>query len=89
MKVIGQLQEEKVEHLFIISDLKEEVVFLNSKHDNMTKSVRMLNSSSDVMDEIIQTSKNVGNVHGLGYDNQVVINKGKGFVMKFVQPKRK
>lgn len=55
----------------------------------MTKSVRMLNSSSDVLDEILQTGKNVGNVQGLGYDNLVMMNKGKWSVMKFVQPKRK
>lgn len=77
-KIIPQLQEEKVEHLSIISDLKEEVVLLNSKIDNMIKSVRMLNSSFDVLDEILQTGKNAGNVQGLGYDNQGVMNKGKG-----------
>lgn len=55
----------------------------------MTKSVRMLNNSSDVLDENFQTGKNARNVQGLGYDNQVVMNKGKGSVMKFVQPKRK
>lgn len=43
----------------------------------MTKFVRILNSSSDVLDEILQTGKNAGNVRGLGYDNIVGMNKGK------------
>lgn len=85
-KTISQLQEEKVEHLSIISDLKEEVVLLNSKIDNMTKSVRILNNSSDVLDEILQTGTNAGNVQGLSYENQGVMNKGKGFVMNLVPP---
>lgn len=59
-----------MEHLSTISNLKEEVVLLNLRIENMTKSIRMLNSSSDVLDEILQTRKNVGNVQGLGYDYQ-------------------
>lgn len=59
------------------------------KLDNITKFVRMLNNSSDVLDEILQTGKNAGNVKGLGYDNQVMMNKVKGYVMNFVHPKRK
>lgn len=54
----------------------------------MAKSIRMLNNSSDVLDEILQTGKNAGNVQGLGYDNQGVMNKGKRFVMNFVPPER-
>lgn len=54
----------------------------------MNKFVRMLNSSSNVLDEILQTGKNARNVQGLGYDNQGVMNKGKGYVMNFVPPKR-
>ncbi|XP_050875764.1 uncharacterized protein LOC127079425 [Lathyrus oleraceus] len=86
-KTIAQLQAEKVEHLSIISVLKEEVVLLNSRIDNMTKSVRMLNNSSDVLDEILQTGKNAGNVQGLGYGYQGGMNKGKGPAMNFVLPK--
>ena len=81
-KLIAQLQAEKVEHISIIADLKEEVVLLNSKLDNMTKSVRMLNNGSTVLDEILQTGKNAGNVKGLGYRNQAVKNKKSE--MKFV-----
>ena len=88
-KVITKLQAERLKHLTVISGLKDEVVLLNSKLDNMTKSVRMLNSSSDVLDEILQIGKNAGDVKGLGYDNQVVMKKGKMPAMKFVQPKRK
>lgn len=86
-KTIAQLQDEKVEHLSIIFDLKVEVVLLNSRIDNMTKYVRMLNSSSDVLDENLQTGKNTGNVQGLGYDYQGGMNKGKGLAMNFVPSK--
>lgn len=40
----------------------------------------MLNNISDVLDEILQTSKNVGNVKGLGYGNQVVMITGIKYV---------
>lgn len=76
-----------MDHISIISVLKEEVVLLNSRIDNMTKSLRMLNSSSDVLDEILPTSKNAGNVQGLGYDYQGGMDKGKGPTMNFVPPK--
>lgn len=53
----------------------------------MTKSVRILNSNSDVLDEILQSSKNVGNVQGLGYDYQGGMDKWKGLAMNFIPPK--
>ncbi|XP_058775546.1 uncharacterized protein LOC131649805 [Vicia villosa] len=61
-KAVAQLQDEKVKHLSIIFELKSQVVLLNSQLDNMNKSVRMQNSSSDVLDEILQSRNNVGNI---------------------------
>ena len=85
--LIDQLKAEKEEHLLIIDDLKEEVVLQKSKLDNMTKSIRMLNKSSDVLDEILQVGKNSGDVHGLGFNNQVV--NYKQFGVKFVPQRMK
>ena len=55
----------------------------------MTKSVRMLNNGSTVLDYIFLTGQNVGNVKGLVYDNQAVKNKGERPGVKFVPPKKK
>ena len=55
--MITQLEDEKIEHLETISKLKIKVVFPNSKLDEMTKYVRMLNSGSDTLDKILQTGK--------------------------------
>jgi predicted nuclease with TOPRIM domain len=52
-KVIAQLENEKAEHVETISKLKSEVVFLNSKLDEMTKYVRMLNNGTDTLDKIL------------------------------------
>ena len=78
-----------MEHLSIISELKDEVVLLNSKLDNMTKFVRMLNNGSTGLDEILKSGKNVGNIKGLGDGNQTAKNKGERLEVKFVPPKKK
>lgn len=88
-ETFAQLQAEKVEHLSVISDSKDEFVLLKSKFDNMTKSVRMLNNNSDVLDEILQAGKNAGNVEGLGYNDQTVMNRRKELEVKVVHLKKK
>ena len=60
-KVIADLEAEKEAHEEEISELKGEVGFLNSKLENMTKSIKMLNKGSDTLDEVLQLGKNVGN----------------------------
>ena len=67
-KVITQLENEKVEHLETISKLKTEVVFLNSKLDEMTKYVRMLNNGSDTLDKILQTGQMTRDKSGIGFN---------------------
>ena len=61
---------------------------LNSKLDNVIKTVRMLNSSSDVLDEILKSGKNVGNVSGLGFENSSEVDKRKWHEVTLAQPKR-
>lgn len=87
-KTITQLQDKQLEHLSVISDLKDEVLLLKSKIDNMKKYVRMLNDSSNVLDKILQAGRNAGNIEGLGYNNQDVINR-KEHVVKVVYLKKK
>ena len=67
-KVIAQLENEKVEHVETISKLKTEVVFLNSKLDEMTKYVRMLNNGFDILDKILQTGQITGDKSGIGFN---------------------
>jgi hypothetical protein len=67
-KLITQLEYEKTEHLETISKLKIEAVFLNSKLDEMTKYVRMLNNGSDTLDKILQTGKMAGDKSGLRFN---------------------
>jgi len=51
--VIAHLENEKEELVETISKLKVEAVFLNSKLDEMTKYVRMLNNGSAILDKIL------------------------------------
>jgi hypothetical protein len=50
-----------------IIDLKE-VTLLNSKLANMTKSIKMLNKGSNMLDVIVEISKKSGNVQGIEFD---------------------
>ena len=40
---------------------------LNSKLDQMTKSVKMLTNGTDKLEEILQVGQNVGDKSGLGF----------------------
>ena len=50
-----------------ISHLEGEVLMLNSKLDQMTKSVKMLTNGTDKLEEILQAGQNAGNMSGLGF----------------------
>jgi len=52
----------------IITSLQEENTLLNSKLENMTKFVRILNNGSNVLDEILRVGKTFGNMKGVGFD---------------------
>src|ERR1043165_8198388 len=62
-----KLEAEKKENTATISHLNSEIIMLNSKLDQMSKSVKMLTSGTDKLEEILQLGQNVGNKHGLGY----------------------
>jgi hypothetical protein len=66
---IVQLEKEKAEHVETIFKLKTEVVLLNSKLEETTKYVRMLNNGSDSLDKILQTGQITGDKSGIGYNN--------------------
>src|ERR1044072_3167807 len=66
-KLIVKLEAEKKENSATISHLNSDIVMLNSKLDQMSKSVKMLTSGTDKLEEILQLGQNAGNKHGLGY----------------------
>ncbi len=83
-KVIANLEAEKEAHEEEISELKGEIGFLNSKLENMTKSIKMLNKGSDMLDEVLQLGKNVGNQRGLGFNHK---SAGRTTMTEFVPAK--
>lgn len=56
-KIISQLQAEKEGFQFTIFDLQNEVILLSSKLNNMTKTVRILNKGSNMLDKVLQIGK--------------------------------
>ena len=76
------MEAEKKVDITTISHLKGEVLVLNSKLDQMTKSVRMLTNGTDKLEEILQTGQNAGNMSGLGF----VAAKESVFDMKKPRP---
>lgn len=47
-------QKENGKFFSTITGLEEEVTLVNSKLENMTKSLRMLNSETDILKEILR-----------------------------------
>ncbi|MCH81188.1 gag-pol polyprotein [Trifolium medium] len=87
-KIIKKLAQEKEVLTSTATDLKEEVTLLNSKLKNMTKSVRMLNKGSNILDEILEVGKMSRDMKGLGFGNH--INKEfKNVPKKTILPKKK
>ena len=60
--LILSLTEDKASLLETIVDLKREVSRLNGELDQMTKSVRMLNSGTDSLDKILTVGKPAKNM---------------------------
>jgi len=87
-KTINDFCLEKEKLMSIITSLKEENT-LKSKLENMTKSVRMLNNGSNVLDERLQVGKSSGNMKGIGFDYETVNKEIKISTKKYVPPKRK
>ena len=66
-KLLVKLEAEKKEDIATIIHLKGEVLVLNSKLDQMTKSVRMLTNETDKLEEILQIGQNAGNMSRIGF----------------------
>lgn len=72
-----------------INDLEEEVTMLKSKLENMKKSICMLDSGSDMLDEILEVGKMSKNLRGIGFDPISMSKKDTNHPKKFVPPENK
>lgn len=72
---IAQLQVDKKELINRVYDLQSEVYLLTSKPENMAKSVRMLNTRTHILEEILQAGKGAGSSIGIGFKEE---NKASG-----------
>jgi hypothetical protein len=83
------LQKEKDKLVSTNTDLQNKVALLFSKLENQTKTIKMLNSGSDTLDEILLVGKNVGNAQGIGFNYKLLNKQGKTHVTKCVPAKTK
>lgn len=70
-KTIGVFQKENEKLVSTITILEEEVTLLNSKIENMTKYVHMLNNGSNMLDGIFQVGKMSINMKGIGFESNL------------------
>src|SRR3954462_8099397 len=66
-KYIAQLEADNKELNETISELNDEVILLQSKLDQMSKSVKMLNNGTDMLEEILQVGKSSRDMSGIGF----------------------
>jgi hypothetical protein len=82
-KTINKLLSEKDENLTKITDLTDDVTQLNSQLENMKKQVRMLNSGTTVLEEILG-SQNKEKPKGIDFDYRTMNNSQQNKENKFV-----
>src|SRR3954464_5774863 len=66
-KYIAQLEADNKELNETISELNDEIILLQSKLDQMSKSVKMLNNGTDMLEEILQVGKSSRDMTGIGF----------------------
>jgi len=71
-----KLEFEKGKLRSTVSCFQNEVRFLTYQLDNMTKSIRMLNNGSDMLDAILLVGKRSTNFTGVGFNSQSLNKQG-------------
>ena len=66
---IQKLLDENQQLLTVISSLKPKLKEAKIEYEKMFKSVKMLNSGTNSLNQILNTGKNSSNKHGLGYNS--------------------
>src|SRR3954468_9997438 len=64
---IAQLEADNKELSETITELNDEAVLLQSRLDQMSKSVKMLNNGTDMLEEILQVGKSSRDMSGIGF----------------------
>jgi chromosome segregation ATPase len=82
-KTINQLQTERSDHLATITELNDEVTRLNSQLENMKKQVRMMNTGTDLLEEILE-GQNQGKPKAIGFDYRALNQQQQNKESKFV-----
>jgi hypothetical protein len=88
-KIISQLETEKKDLLSTVDDLKEKVALLTSELNNVNKSVKMLNTGTTMLDEILQGGQRVGDMKGIGFGNKSQNKQVLTSQKKRVSPQKK
>jgi arsenate reductase-like glutaredoxin family protein len=70
-------------------ELQEEVSLLEVKLESLNKSLRLLNSGTDALDDLLEASKQRKSKKGIGFDYSTVNEEGQKSDMKFVVPQDK
>src|ERR1044072_6381798 len=86
--IINNLTQEKEKLLNINVELQEEVSLLNSKLEGTNKSLRMLNSGSNVLDEILEAWKKGRSIKGIRFDYKSTNKDGQNTSKKFVSSEK-
>jgi predicted RNase H-like nuclease (RuvC/YqgF family) len=87
-KIIKKIAQEKEKLTSTTTSSKEEVTLLKSKLTNMTKSVRMLNKGTNMLEEVLEIGKRSSDKKGLGFDNHIN-EEIKTIPKKTIPPKKK
>jgi hypothetical protein len=68
-KTIKELILDKEELLSTVFTLQEEDILLDSKLTNLTKTIRMMNKGTEMLDQMLEAGRRVGDMKGLGFDS--------------------
>ncbi|KAK2422833.1 hypothetical protein QL285_033334 [Trifolium repens] len=82
-KTINQLQTERSDHLAKITELNDEVTQLNSQLEHLKKYVRMMNTGTNLLDEILEGQSH-GKPKAIGFDYRTLNKYPQNLDKKFV-----
>ena len=67
-------------------ELQEEISLLEVKLESLNKSLRLLNSGTDALDDLLEASKQGKSKKGIGFDYSTANEEGQKVEVKFVVP---
>src|ERR1044072_9500152 len=76
------LEKKKLEAMNV--ELLEEISLLESKLESLNKSLRLLNSGTDALDNLLETSKQGKSKKGIGFDHSAANDESQNIKKNFV-----